>query len=289
MTVTPADLRSIPLFQNITDEHVTALLAAFEPVAFSAGAVLFEAGSHPEHLLLLAEGEVALKEGDDVKFRLRPPQPIGELGAVTGLLRNTRAEAVTDVRVLRIGTDALMAFFEKNGDVAFPFHHNLLRIVADKVRREASLLEVMRSNIIRTQKAMKKLRDLVLETEETPLSKDVFETLEDLIAHNRRWNYRVEPRYTLATSVRFDDGEIVPVSEMSASWLVLGAKAKSAPAVGDHWSGVLVLPSGELPVSGTVRPTKNAGLLVELDLLIDTYRVAIEEHLTRVQLLDFVV
>ena len=83
--------------------------------------------------------------------------------------------------VWQIGTAELRDFFEKHGDVAFPLYHNLLSIVADKVRRDTRRLDEMRANLIRTQKAMKRLLELVLSSEETPLSKQMAETLEDLI------------------------------------------------------------------------------------------------------------
>ena len=264
-------------------------MGVFERVKLDAGKVLFQAGSKPDCLHLLVSGEVALREGDETRFLLAPIAPIGELGAVTGLLRNTTAVTTKPSEVWQIGAGALMEFFERHGDVAFPFHHNLLRIVAEKVRREARLLEEMRANLIRTQKAMKRLRELVLETEETPLSKAACDTLDDLIEHNRRVHYMVEPAFVLQTSVRLDGGVLAPVSEMSDGFLRLASLPAPAPLPGAHWSGVLVLPEAEIPVSGTVEPSGGEGMLVKLDLLIEDYQAKLARHLTRVQMLDFVV
>lgn len=289
MTVQPSDLRKIPLFQGITDAHLTELMGVFERRKLDAGKVLFEAGSKADRLHLLVSGEVALREGVETRFLLSPIAPIGELGAVTGLLRNTTAVTTQPSLVWEIGAGALMEFFERHGDVAFPFHHNLLRIVAEKVRREARLLEEMRANLIRTQKAMKRLRSLVLETEETPLSKDACDTLDDLIEHNRRVHYMVEPAFVLATSVRLDGGVLAPVTEMSDGFLRLVASPAPAARPGAHWSGVLVLPDAEIPVSGTVESSSDREMLVKLDLLIDEYKTKLARHLTRVQMLDFVV
>src|SRR4051812_15641727 len=91
MTVLPSDLRKIPLFQSITDDHLTELMSAFERVQLKAGEVLFRAGSKPEHLHLLVDGEIDLREGEETRFKLAPIAPIGELGALTGLVRNTTA------------------------------------------------------------------------------------------------------------------------------------------------------------------------------------------------------
>jgi CRP-like cAMP-binding protein len=286
-TPSPTELRAIPLLKGLTDAHLNELVAAFERVELAPGSVLFEPGTAPTHLYILLRGEVALEERGEPRFVLTPIAPIGELGSVTGLERSTRAVTTQASEVLRIGTAALADFFEKNGDVAFPFYHNLLGIVADKVRRDTRRIEEMRDNIVRTQKAMKKLRDLVLEAEETPLSKAVFETLEDLIEHNRRAHYLVEPVEKLPASVRLDDGTVAAVRALSNDLLRL-ARTAGAPAKGSHWSGVLVLPGKEIPVSGTIEALDET-VLVKLDLLIDEYAAALADYLTRVQMLDFVV
>ena len=64
--------------------------------------------------------------------------------------------------------------------------------------------------------------------------------------------------------------------------------AGSGPARGEHWSGVLLLPEREIAVSGTVDGSDGTGVTIRLDLLIDDYNRAIEDHLTRLQMLDFV-
>lgn len=303
MAVSPSELHAIPLFHGITVPHLAELVGAFERLSFEAGETLFEAGSAPTHLLLLVRGEVALREpgasgeSAEPRFRLSPLAPIGELGAVTGLPRSTTAVTTQPSEIWRISAAALTEFFEKHGDVAFPFLHNLLSIVADKVRRDGKRIEEMRGNLIRTQKAMKKLLDLVLETEETPLSKQIAETLEDLIEHNRRSHYLVEPTRTLTSTVRLDSGESVPVLELSDGLLRIGKppSAPSAPSEGAHWSGVLVTPGAahdaarEVAVSGTVEALDASGMIVRLDMLIDAYAAVLRDYLTRVQMLDFVV
>lgn len=289
MAVSPSDLRTIPLFQDISEEHLTSLLGVFERRQHDKDEILFRAGDNPTDLLLLVRGEVALFEGDTVRFRLRPIALIGELGAITGLRRYTTARITEPSEIWRIPTQSLLDFFETHGDVAFPFYHGLLGIVANKVRRDARRIEEMRANIVRTQKAMKRMRDLVLESEDTALSKPIHDTLEELIERNRRWHYLVEPAKSLQARVRFDDGSMAPVVEMSDGWLLLDNSASGAHEVGAHWSAVLVLPSGEIPISGTVESTDDKGIMIALDLLIREYAATLEDYLTRLHMLDFVV
>lgn len=289
MAVRTNDLHAIPLFQGITEQHLHALLGAFETLTLPAGAVLFEAGAEPEHFHILVTGEVELREGATARFTLTPVAPIGELGALTGLKRNTTAVATQASEVYRISRAALMDFFERHGDVAFPFHHNLLQLVALKVRRDVRRIDEMRANLIRTQKAMKKLLDLVMEAPETPLSKEVAETLEDLIEHNKKSHYLVEPTGSLHSSVRLDSGALVPVLEMSDGMVRFGKWPGSVPEKGADFSGVLVTATGEIAISGKVVASEDRSVLVALDLLIDEYQRTLREYLTRVQMLDFVV
>ena len=293
MTVRPSDLQAIPLFHGITDEHLAELMGAFERRTLPAGEVLFEAGSEPRHLLLLAGGEVILRVPgeplEEPRFRLSPIAPIGELGAVSGLKRNTTAVTTQPSEVWRIGVAELHAFFERHGHVAFPFYHNLLNIVADKVRRDTRRFEETRANLIRTQKGMKRLLSFVLESEETPLSKAVCETLEELVEHNRRIHYLVEPSSTLTSWVRLDTGATVPVLEISDSLLRITAVSDAPRSRGAEWSGVLITPAGEVPVSGKVESAEAGSTLIKLDLFIDQYAAVLRDYLTRVQMLDFVV
>ncbi|MBK8258979.1 MAG: cyclic nucleotide-binding domain-containing protein [Polyangiaceae bacterium] len=289
MAVRTIDLHAIPLFQGITEQHLHALLGAFEQLSLPAGTVLFEAGSKPDYFHLLVSGEVELREGDAARFTLTPLAPIGELGVLTGLHRNTTAVTTKPSEVYRISRAALLELFERHGDIAFPFEHNLLQVVALKIRRDNRRIDEMRGNLIRTQKAMKRLLDMVLEAPETPQSKDLVETLEDLIEHNKRGHYLVEPTGPLHSSIRLDDGVLVPVLEMSDGMVRFGKWPGANIKNGGHFSGVLVTSQGEVPVSGTVESVSDTSVLLKLDLLIDEYQKFVREYLTRVQMLDFVV
>jgi CRP-like cAMP-binding protein len=264
-------------------------LGAFERRELPRGTLLFEPGAIPDRLLLLVQGEISLVEGDKERFRIRPIAPIGELGALTGIPRATTAIAATDAVLLSIGTQALMDFFERHGDVAFPFHYNLLSVVADKIRRDRQRTDEMRKNLISTQKAMKRMRDALLESEDTPLHKQLFEELDRLVEQNKKGHYLVEPAQALPTRVRLDDGSIAAVRAMSKEWIFVDRTDARAPAVGSHWSGVLLLGQDrEIPISGTIDAGTDEAWAVRLDLLIDDYAGALEAHLTRLMMLDVV-
>jgi len=157
-------------------------------------------------------------------------------------------------------------------------------VVADKVHRDQRRIADMRSNLIGTQKELKRLRELVLEQEETPISAPVHDTLDKLITHNRRVNYRVEPPPALAAHCRIDNVS-APIADISRTHVTVELD-KDLPAAGSWLSGVAHLAGTEIPISGRVHRVHGKKVTVELDLMIDEYAAALEGYLTRAQLLD---
>jgi CRP/FNR family cyclic AMP-dependent transcriptional regulator len=281
------DLRHLPLFRALSPQQTKTLLGAFAERRIKKGEALFHEGDGPTHLRILKEGELELSEANEPKVTLRPLSPIGELGSLTGLPRNTTATAVTDVLVLEIETFTLMRLFDEDKDLGLNFYRGLLEVVGDKVRRDRRRIDDMRSNIIRTQKAMKAAREIVLSSEETPISKSVCDSLDELIENNRRSHYRVTPVAGHDAAVRFEGGRLERVVELSDGFLKLSTAAGLTEK--QDMSAVLVLPQREIPVSGTVARSSKDGILVKLDLLIEDYQSAYLGYITQLQLLDFVV
>jgi CRP/FNR family transcriptional regulator, cyclic AMP receptor protein len=282
-------LRALPLFQGISEARLGQLVAAFRPVKQKAGTVLFRPGDLATRFELLTMGEVLIEEEGAVKLTMRPLAPLGELGAITGIPRCTTATAVTDVELLTIPVGDLLGFFDDNADIGFAFYKNLLGVVGDKVRRDRRRMDEMRANLIRTQKAMKVMRDQVLDAAETEISKPLYETLDSLIANNRRANYRVTPTASYPATVRLDDGRTVKLLEVSEGYVKVEGNAKDIARDPSFWTGVLVTPNDEVLVSGTVVREGEGGVVVKLDALIDEYKAQLDDYVTRVQLLDYVV
>ncbi|MBX3185510.1 MAG: Crp/Fnr family transcriptional regulator [Labilithrix sp.] len=288
MSITQS-LQALPLFQGIAEARLDQLVAALQPVKHAAGTSLFKVGDLATHFELLIEGTVTIEESPTTRFELRGVTPVGELGALTGIPRSTTATATTDVAMLSIPVGDLLGFFDANGDIGFAFYKNLLGLVSDKVRRDRRRLDEMRSNIIRTQKAMKQMRETVLAAPENETSKPLFETLDALIDNNRRANYRVTPPAGFASSVRLDSGRFARVLELSEGYLKVEGGAKDLTNDPSYWAGVLVMPTSEILVSGTVVREGEGAVVVKLDTLVDDFKAKLDDYMTRLQLLDYVV
>ena len=279
-----SELRTIPLFQGFADDELRAVGALFAQVEVQDGKPLFDVHEPATTLYIMTAGEVTLDRPGDDTFRLRPPALIGELGALTGLPRSTRATVQPGSTVLSLPAKTLQDHLGEHQELGLRFLVNLLQVVADKVHRDQRRMADMRSNLIGTQKELKRLRELVLETVETPLSAPVHDALDKLITHNRRVNYRVEPPPALAAHVRFDQGTAT-INDISRTHFTVTVSF-AAPAQGSWLSGVAHLAGTEIPFSGRVHRVSGKKLTIELDLMIDEYAAALEGYLTRAQLLD---
>jgi CRP-like cAMP-binding protein len=286
MAPSAADLRTIPLFRGFDDAALAALAALFSRVTVEPDQPLFDVGDPATAFYLLTSGEVILERPDDDVFKLAPPALIGELGALATLPRSTRATIAPGSTVWCLPAATLQQHFADHQERGVLFLANLLGVVADKVHRDQARMADMRQNLMRTQKELKRLRELVLETVETPLSAQVHDTLERLITHNRRVNYGVEPPPALAARLRLDTGTF-DVASISRTHVTVRA---AQPLGIQTWtSGVLDLAGTELPVSGTVVRSGNGKFSIQLDLMIDEVAKTFEGYLTGVQLLDVLV
>lgn len=280
-------LSQLPLFADLSSGEIDRLLSVFEKRKLERGAVLFQAGESPEAVFLLVEGSISVRGVDEEVLVARPPATIGELSAVTGEDRSLTAVAATDAVVLAAPVDRLQSFLEKEGAIGFRLQRTLVRLAARKIGRDRGRLREMKDNIVSTQKAMKAMRDSLLQSEDDPLHEALYEQLDALIEHNRRVHYLVEPSRLVPTSVRLDAVGERRVTAISEEWLYF-ERAAGDPELQGEVRGLLLLDGTEVPMSGNVERCNEAEVCVFLDELVPDFKQRLEAHLTRAQLLDVV-
>ena len=286
--ITPADFHGIHVFQDFSEEDLRRLGGLFEPVRAKEGDVLFTQGQPADGFYLLLAGEVSLRQDEREVYLLKPPCIVGELGATTGLSRHCRAVVGPAADLRRADATRLHDFCSRNPDIGLRFYRALLEAAAHKIAHDQRRTAEMREHIITTQKAMKGLREFVLESPDTPISKHVHDVLEGLIQQNRRANYRVEPPAALAAELRLDGGRVADVVELSRTHLNVRL-AGALPKANDEIAGALVLAGPEIPISGRVLRVQGDRMVIVLDLLLDDFATVLEGYLTRVQMFDFLV
>jgi CRP-like cAMP-binding protein len=284
----PAELRGIHLVRSFSDEEIQRLSELFESAGANEGDVLFDQGEAADAFYLLVAGEVSLRQDAREVYLLKPPCLIGELGAATGIERHCRAVVGARAVLRRVDSARLHDFCSRHPDIGLAFYRALLTSAAEKIAHDQRRSAEMREHIIVTQKAMKGLREFILESPDSPISRRVHDALEGLIQQNRRANYRVEPPPALAACLRLDDGRVANVVDLSRTH-VNARLAGALPLPDSEISGVLVLAGPEIPVSGRVVRIQGDRVVLVLDLLLDEFAAVLEGYLARVQMFDFLV
>jgi CRP/FNR family cyclic AMP-dependent transcriptional regulator len=280
-------LAGLPLFSDLNEADIETLLGQFERRTLKKGATLFAAGVAADTVYFLMEGSVSLRRDGEEVLVAQSPAPLGELSALTGEDRNLTAVADSDVVVLAASTESLKALFENNGALAYQFQTNLLRLAARKIARDRRRLLEMRENIVNTQKAMKTMREALLEAEDNPLHASLYEELDALIEHNRRIHYRVEPSLLVPTGIQLSDGDVRRVRALSNEWVHFSGSAGKLKE-GDEITAILLLDGEPLPVSGTVDRIGKEEVTLFLDEVVEPLLEKLTKHLTRAQMLDVV-
>lgn len=286
--ISPAELHGIHIFRDFSEQDLQRLTQLFEPVVAREGEVLFTQGEAATAFYVLLAGELSLRQDEREVYLLRPPCILGELGATTGLPRHCRAVVGPGASLRRIDAKRLHDFCARNPSIGLSFYRALLASAAAKIAHDQRRSAEMREHIITTQKAMKQLRDFILESPDSPISARIHDTLEGLIRQNRRANYRVEPPAALAAQLRLDDGRTGDVVELSRTHLNVRLPG-ALPKPDAEISGALVLAGPEIPVSGRILRVQGDRVVIVLDLLLDEFATALEGYLTRVQMFDFLV
>jgi CRP-like cAMP-binding protein len=249
--IDPTELRGIHLFRDLSDADLQRLTVLFEPVGAVEDELLFAQGEAADAFYLLIAGEVSLRQDEREVYLLKPPCLIGELGATTGILRHCRAVVGPATVLRRIDSARLHDFCSQNPDIGLTFYRALLGSAAEKIAHDQRRTAEMREHIIVTQKTMKGMREFILESPDTPISRRVHDALEGLIQQNRRANYRVEPPPALAAHFRLDDGRVANVVELSRTHVNFSLTG-ALPVPNSEIAGVLVLAGPEIPASGRV-------------------------------------
>ncbi|GGU36484.1 transcriptional regulator [Nocardioides albus] len=130
-------LRHAPLFGELDDESMTAMLAMMGESRLRRGEVLFHEGDAADRLYAVVAGKVKLSRAsasgqDSVLAILGPGQVFGELSLFDPGLRSSTVTAVTDrVELASLSHDALLTLLDGRPSVT----RGLLALLSGRLRR----------------------------------------------------------------------------------------------------------------------------------------------------------
>lgn len=104
-------LRSVPLFQGMTDRAIEAIAGLAEDAEFPAGAELTREGSSGESFIVIVTGRAAVDVGGRQVRELSAGEYLGEISLIDGGPRTATVTATEPIQALivpRVGFEKLM-------------------------------------------------------------------------------------------------------------------------------------------------------------------------------------
>ncbi|HVE14888.1 MAG TPA: cyclic nucleotide-binding domain-containing protein, partial [Elusimicrobiota bacterium] len=152
MAEKPEFLKSLRLFEGISDAQLETLSGVLESSSYPDGAVVFEEGSRGEGMYFVASGAIRIAKKLDPGRKdsplkelalLRPGDCFGEMEIIDSKPRSADAIASGDARLLRLSRDGLNRWLEASPAAAVGFFTHLLHVVTGRLRRSTTELTLI--------------------------------------------------------------------------------------------------------------------------------------------------
>lgn len=111
-------LRSVPLFAELSDESLERIKAAVTEFEAPSGAVLVQPDVEGSGLYIICDGTVAVETRGAGTIELGPGECVGELALLTPAPRSARVSAKTSVRALAIDRSRFGRLLESEPQIA---------------------------------------------------------------------------------------------------------------------------------------------------------------------------
>ena len=95
-------LKSIPLFQNVSDEELAEIAPFAEETAVEAGTELVREGDFSYQFFAIEEGQAEVTRGGEQVADLGPGDFFGEIGVLEREMRTASVVATTDMRLVTL-------------------------------------------------------------------------------------------------------------------------------------------------------------------------------------------
>lgn len=134
-------LRSIPLFEGLTDEDLNELGRALEPRRYAAGEMIFEQGDAGSSMYIVESGDCNIHLPGDASRRISLKdiargEYFGELALFDEMPRSASVLATTDTVLLELQRDTLEEFLGRRPQVSLA----ILRTMSARLRETNTML-----------------------------------------------------------------------------------------------------------------------------------------------------
>jgi CRP/FNR family transcriptional regulator, cyclic AMP receptor protein len=143
-TVSPAVLRTVPLFANFSEEQLRTLATLISRRSASRGAIIMAAGDATDSLYIILSGrfKVMMSDADGKEVILSilgPSEFFGEMGLIDDAPRSASVVAIEPAELLALARRDFKKCMEENAEMALGVMRGLVRRLREADRKIGSL------------------------------------------------------------------------------------------------------------------------------------------------------
>ncbi len=137
MTVTAPDaLRSVPLFQGMTEASIDSIGRLTRPAAFGSGDVLVREGDPGDSFIILVSGRAVVDQGGQRIREMGAGEFLGEISLIDHGPRTATVTALEPIEALAVGADDFGRLMDDHPAVRLA----ILTALTQRIRRQAAAI-----------------------------------------------------------------------------------------------------------------------------------------------------
>jgi len=138
-------LAQSPLFERLSTEELTYISSLSRPAHMRAGERIFEEGSVGDSVFIIVKGQVEVTRRDITEEAkqlaiISAPGFFGEMSLIQKEFRSASITALTDVELLQVSAENLVAFRRRYRDGFTFIVINIARVLAARLRESSARL-----------------------------------------------------------------------------------------------------------------------------------------------------
>jgi ATP/ADP translocase/HEAT repeat protein len=133
-------LKSAPVFAHVSGEDLAALARVAEVETYAPGEAVFHEGEMGDALFVIVRGRVRIESGGHALATLDGGEAFGEMAVLDEVPRSGSAVALTDLEVLRIGSEEFYEILHEQVEIA----EGVIRMLTRRLREADAAIQRLR-------------------------------------------------------------------------------------------------------------------------------------------------
>lgn len=140
-------IKKSPMFYDLLDKEVEGIIHDCRIICYEKSGLILEKGKKSQNLIIVIDGEVELKRGDNSWVKLGPGTLFGELLLLNEDLIAADVRTISkDVYILEISYEKIHKYYAEDIRVYAILMANLAKMLAKRLKKAGEVIKKLKTN-----------------------------------------------------------------------------------------------------------------------------------------------